>query len=225
MGIVGADGPKALIFASPEGALKAPPEAIALPAEATALALGLLDGDWFMDLAIAAGDDLLIVHGRNYKKWSPTDVAPQPAVEKHHLSFPISSMAIGDFIPDSAHRVDIALSANDGTVHLLNNSGGKWQDVAQTSVNSVNQESQTSRVGYKLISARVSSGPNDDLLVLDPDGRQIEILTSDTEARSRGDAARFSASRSPMFLRLWKWKMRRRLCSQCDSTVTRSAIL
>ena len=66
VGITGPTGPKVLVFQSPEGALRGRPESITLPAEATALALGELDED-FADLAVAAGRDLLIVHGRDRK--------------------------------------------------------------------------------------------------------------------------------------------------------------
>ena len=66
VGITGPAGPKVLVFESPEGILRGRPEAITLPAEATALALGELDED-FADLAVAAGRDLLIVHGHDRK--------------------------------------------------------------------------------------------------------------------------------------------------------------
>ncbi|HJZ68698.1 MAG TPA: VCBS repeat-containing protein, partial [Blastocatellia bacterium] len=65
VGIVGVDGPQVLIFEGPDGVLKATPEAIPLPVEATALAIGQLDDSYEIDLAIAAGHELLIAHGRD----------------------------------------------------------------------------------------------------------------------------------------------------------------
>jgi len=66
VGIVVSDGPKALVFESPRGALRGTlkPESFDLPAEAIALALGDL-GEGYSDLAVAAGRDLLIVQGRD----------------------------------------------------------------------------------------------------------------------------------------------------------------
>lgn len=63
--IVAPDGPEVLVFEGPEGALKAKPESFDLPAEATSLALGQLDDEYQTDLAVAAGRDLIIVHGRD----------------------------------------------------------------------------------------------------------------------------------------------------------------
>lgn len=65
VGIMGANGPEVLVFESAEGAIKAKPEVFPLPAEATALALGQLDEDYPMDLAVAAGHELVILHGRD----------------------------------------------------------------------------------------------------------------------------------------------------------------
>ncbi len=62
--VQGPDGAEVLIFEGPDGALKTKPESLTLQAHATALALGQLDEDYPADLAIAAGHDLLIMHGR-----------------------------------------------------------------------------------------------------------------------------------------------------------------
>src|SRR5207237_8497582 len=50
---------QALVFEGPEGAMRAMPETFDLPAEATALVLGQLDGRPENDLAVAAGTDLI----------------------------------------------------------------------------------------------------------------------------------------------------------------------
>src|SRR5262245_56585105 len=67
VGIAGPDGPKLLVFEGPDGALRASPEIIPLPASATAFASGQLDDSYEIDLAIAAGPELLILHGRDGK--------------------------------------------------------------------------------------------------------------------------------------------------------------
>jgi hypothetical protein len=163
VGIVGADGPQTLVFESPEGALRgvmagahggtpvqmtgagATPvrasvsgrprwsEAIPLPAEATALALGQLDDSYEMDLAIAAGRELLIVHGRD-RKLSLDEIrraeVPLASVDQRSYPFTITSLALGDFLWDQEHRTEIALLTDDGTVHLLqkakSNNADEW---------------------------------------------------------------------------------------------------
>ena len=61
VGIMTPNGPEAVVFQGPAGAIKGQPEVFPLPAQATALALGSVDEDYLMDLAIAAGRELLIV--------------------------------------------------------------------------------------------------------------------------------------------------------------------
>jgi hypothetical protein len=53
------------VYEGPDGALKAEPEEIDLPTEATSLALGQMDASYEMDLAIAAGNELIVAHGRD----------------------------------------------------------------------------------------------------------------------------------------------------------------
>lgn len=67
VGVVADDGPKALVFEGPEGALKARPEVFRLPSQPNALALGQFDDDYPIDLAVGAGSDLMIIHGRDRK--------------------------------------------------------------------------------------------------------------------------------------------------------------
>jgi hypothetical protein len=67
VGVVGSEGPRVLVFEGPDGALRGASWPLALPQEATALALGQLDDSFEMDLAVAAGPELLIVQGRDRK--------------------------------------------------------------------------------------------------------------------------------------------------------------
>ncbi|MFQ5814799.1 MAG: FG-GAP repeat domain-containing protein, partial [Anaerolineae bacterium] len=120
LGIVGPEGPQVLLFGSPEGALRGGPEAFALAAEATALTLGQLDEDYSVDLAVAAGHELLIIHGRERRTLSdetePAEVPPA-TIDQRSFPFAITSLAVGDFTGD--HRTDLALLSEDGTAHLL----------------------------------------------------------------------------------------------------------
>jgi hypothetical protein len=62
----GSKGARALVFEHPNGAMKATPEAIALPGKATALQLGRFGGT-FNDLAATVGSESMIVRGRDRK--------------------------------------------------------------------------------------------------------------------------------------------------------------
>src|SRR4029450_73581 len=64
-GVAAAEGPRLLVLESPPGALGAEPEAIDLPANASDLVLGRMDDDYLIDLAVAAGKSVVIVHGRD----------------------------------------------------------------------------------------------------------------------------------------------------------------
>src|SRR5215813_1654681 len=65
--VKGQQGAKVLVFESPDGAFEDSPEEFALPAEASSLALGQLDNEANLDLAVAAGRGLVIIHGRDRK--------------------------------------------------------------------------------------------------------------------------------------------------------------
>src|SRR5438477_2166464 len=88
-----------LVFEGPEGALKHDPETIALPAPATSLALGQLDDGYEMDLAIAAGNDLVIVRrGDRRQSLDEGERArvARPKIETHEMPFAIASIATGN---------------------------------------------------------------------------------------------------------------------------------
>jgi hypothetical protein len=97
-------------------------EAFALPAEATALALGQLDENYEMDLAVTAGREVIIVHGRDRKlsldEAQRAEVKPA-YIDQRTFPFTITSLAVGDFVWDKRHRMEIALLSNDGAVHVL----------------------------------------------------------------------------------------------------------
>jgi hypothetical protein len=119
VGIVRDSGAKALVFESPLGALRGAPEVLALPGQATALALGHLDDDALPDLTVAAGRDLLIVYGRD-RRLSLDEVrraqAPPARVERVSLPFAIASLALGSFAPGADRQQGIALLSGWATL-------------------------------------------------------------------------------------------------------------
>jgi hypothetical protein len=175
VGIVGAAGPQALVFESPDGALRGAPEVFALPGEATALAVGRLDDDPLNDLAVAAGQRLVMIKGRDRRL--SLDEARRAEVEPAAISeraFPaaITDLAIGDFI--GAQRSKLALMFDDGTVQML---GPDSAEAAETSRSGFGQwparevlrisPSRDSRAGSRLARARLSTNPGEDLVVAD----------------------------------------------------------
>lgn len=197
VGIVGSDGPQVLVFEGPEGALRGKPEALPLPAEATALALGQLDESYEMDLAVAAGREVLVLHGRD-RKLSLDEArqaqVPPAAMDGHAMPFAIASLAAGDFVWDEDHRTDLALLSEDGMVHLMGRERtgtGAWGEVANVPVSS------GSRVSAPLMmKARVSVGPADDLVVVDRANHQLHIMMGDTRAADKMSAS--VSQRSPI---------------------------
>jgi CSLREA domain-containing protein len=184
VGISSSDGPEVLVFEWPEGALRGDPEVFALPAEATALALGQLDEDYPMDLAVAARSELLIVHGRDRRL--PLDELRRAAVAPatiDQLSFPfsITSMVAGDFIKEQGYQLELALLAEDGVVHLLERTAEDGESKVEDS--GWKQASAWDGLsGSLLVRAKVSSLPTDDLVVIDSTNHQLRILISDHEA-------------------------------------------
>jgi hypothetical protein len=151
-----------------------------LPTEATALALGQLDDSYEMDLAVAAGRELIVVHGRDRE--SRIENRGWPRVKHYSFPFTISSLALGDFVWDQEYRTEIALLSDDGAVHLIENRGSKIKDRQWGQVSAPAGVSRS-----LLVRVKVSSLPTDDLVVLDQKHHQLHILlpaTSDQRLAS-----------------------------------------
>jgi hypothetical protein len=124
VGVVGDDGAQVLIYATRQGVLTDEPLRVPLPAEATALAIGQLDEKLPVDLAVAAGNQVIIIHGPeqalpDYAQHDPLFSTQTPPVETMGFPLAIASLAVGDFIPDRDYRIELALLSEDGTVHLI----------------------------------------------------------------------------------------------------------
>jgi hypothetical protein len=178
VGVVAVDGPKVLVFEGPEGALKAQPEVFSLPAEPKALALGQLDADYPMDLAVGAGSELVIIHGRDRKlsldESRQAEVLPA-RVERRTLGFEIRSIAVGAFT--GGNKTSLSLLASDGTVYMTSTqeNESRQKTTHNRKMGDVSVMGQW-RGATQLICARVSTGPADDLIMLNKDGQQLQIL-------------------------------------------------
>ncbi|HXU08286.1 MAG TPA: VCBS repeat-containing protein, partial [Blastocatellia bacterium] len=184
VGVSGERGAKVLVFEGPDGALKAKPEVFDLRSEATSLALGQLDDSYEMDLAITAGRELTIVHGRDRKlSLDPRRHKEVPKALITSRAFPsaILSVAVGDFAGNG--HSGLALLFANGTLRLIENNkpGGKRSRASNRSITKWSRPvargpwSKSSR----LVCARVSSQSFDDVVVVDPQSRAVEILTLD----------------------------------------------
>jgi hypothetical protein len=99
-----------------------------MAAPITGLALAALDDDPYYDLAITAGNELVIARGRDRWLSLPEGIRPAVAaaqVERRPLPYTAVSVAAGDFIWSADYRLELALLADDGSLHLLDGTGAE----------------------------------------------------------------------------------------------------
>jgi hypothetical protein len=179
VGIMTQDGAQVLVFESPEGALRGAPESFPLPGAANALAFGQLDDDRTPDLAIASGNEVIIVHGRDRKlsldEEHRADVKPAE-VNKMALDSAVLSIVVGDFAGDSGQEL-AALTA-DGRVRVLERGSQKAAEF-HTSGAMTLSVATGSTLPTRLLAAKVSSLPKDDLLVFGGT-HAVQVLATST---------------------------------------------
>ncbi|NJO05353.1 MAG: CSLREA domain-containing protein [Chloroflexaceae bacterium] len=181
--VVGIDDsatPRLLVFEGAQGALAAAPETIALPHPARALAVGQLDGQPGHDIAVAAGREVLILHGRD--RHLSQDSQRRAAVAAPHLSRwyatlePVA-LAVGNFAGTAAAEV-AALDAT-GRLALLDPRDGTVQALHLPGT-----------AATHLQAARVSGLPTDDLLLLNPTDDTLHLLLDGAAADTAAHADR-----------------------------------
>jgi hypothetical protein len=119
VGVAGPNGARLLIYDGAEGGLTATPMEFPLVNEATAVQFGGMDTDPFMDIAVAAGNEIDILHGWG-RKFSP---ALETRVERVSAPSEVVGMAIGRYLWDRQARQEIAVLSGDGTVSILQPEG------------------------------------------------------------------------------------------------------
>ncbi len=115
VGVRGPDGPELLVFQSRDSAVRAEPERLPLAAAATAIALGQLDDGPPRDIAVAAGDAVGIVYGRD--RLVNDNGATEDGIRSYPLGAAVESVAVGDFVGDA--RQEVAALTADGSVQVL----------------------------------------------------------------------------------------------------------
>src|SRR5262249_41590034 len=201
-------GPQILVFEGAEGALRRAPEIIALPSAASGVALGQFDDDGMIDLAVAAGERLLIVHGRDRRlslDHSQQPAAPPAQVGERVFPASIIALAAGDFV--GGPQLDLALLTADGAAQVLENqrvaSTGMGKDVraGASRARSYPVEQWTAKEIYRplnaqspgrrpvsspiMFAARLSSSPHDQLILAGGSSRRLLILNGENEANGR----------------------------------------
>ncbi len=116
VGVSGSGGDSLLIFDAVEGFSNALAQ-YPLSGPASAIELGGLDDDPFMDVAVAAGSEVLIVHGWGRKE----QVAAAARAERITVASDLRGLAVGEFAWDRQGRSEIAALSADGTVHIVQN--------------------------------------------------------------------------------------------------------
>jgi uncharacterized protein (TIGR03437 family) len=207
--VAGNAGAQLLIFEGAKGAFKAEPEVIGLPATATALALGQLDDEYPFDLAVAAGNELLIVHGRDrqtaLRESLGADVI-DALIERAPFNFEITSLATGRFTNDRNDA--IALLASNGSLQLLKRdtakSASQWGEVVGEMSTTVNTAAaRHTSLAPKLVRALLSNRPYDDLVIVDAGNQQLHIVMGEMflpPAERAGNEAMIAIPQQPITL-------------------------
>jgi hypothetical protein len=220
IGVVGTNGPRVLVYDDGLKGLLGAPDSFDLPAEANTLTIAKLDDDTAGDLAVGAGNSLVVIHGRNPAQ----DAAAKNTIERSDLPFAIRGIAAGDFIFDREGKTKLALLSDDGTVHLMTSGlldtrpytaeelatrhrerlryrRGEIDQAATIALDkSLVRRSAGGRSWLEadrragavptgvapqswLATARVSSLPTDDLLMLDPSANKLQILQNTKDGK------------------------------------------
>ncbi len=127
VGITTDAGAQVLVFEWPEGALRGKPETLSIPAAAASLTMAPLDDSGMYSLAVAAGRDLVVFHGRdrrltNIKK--VRDAVPAAEMTRQSFSFGLRALTAGKFTSD---LLDLAALGDDGKVHFLERADADYQ--------------------------------------------------------------------------------------------------
>src|SRR5215213_9990488 len=115
VGVSGPGGQALLIFDDAVQGFSNALVQLQLSEPASAIEFGGLDDDPFMDVAVAAGSEVLVVHGWGRKE----QVAAGSRVERINVGPGVRGLALGQFVWDRQGRSEIAALTYDGTVHIV----------------------------------------------------------------------------------------------------------
>jgi len=118
IGVETPNGPALLIYDGDTG-LSGEPMSFQLSAPATSIQITGLDNDPFMDVAVAAGSEVNVIHGWGRKQ----EVSLESRRERINLNNNARELAAGYFIWNRAGNHQIAVLSDDGTVNVLDQAG------------------------------------------------------------------------------------------------------
>jgi hypothetical protein len=174
----GAAGPRVIVFEGATGALSATPETFALPARAASVAIGDLDGDLYTDIAVGAGNELVVIHGRDRQSYlgGPLQTpVPDALISTYSFPAPIQSVAAGRFTGSRISEVAVLLGS--GAITLVGD-GGPKRTIA----------SDAPRVNAKrgrLVAGRVSGLASEDLVMIDSGAHKLQIWMDGDQRSAR----------------------------------------
>ena len=128
LGVDTGNGFEVLVFESPAGALRGKAEVFPASAAVTALVMMPLDDDHFNDLAVAAGTELMVIHGRDRMLSYPQatrDSVPLATITRQSLPFQVRALTAGRFT--SATLQDLAALGDDAKIHFLERPDAEYQ--------------------------------------------------------------------------------------------------
>lgn len=164
-----------LIFESPEGAFRAAPESTPMPCPIIGIAAGSLDDDYPYDFTALSDNQIFILHGRDRKlSSSPRKQSEVKAVAITTLTLPFqgAGIATGDFLWTPDHQHEIAVLSSDGREIAW----ARWVGDNQFEIHTLPLTSaipMSSQGQVKMMRARVSGLPPDDLLIVTPNATGI----------------------------------------------------
>ena len=171
-----ADGARAMIFEGAEGALRRAPESLLLAAPVTDIALGDVNNDWSIDIAFAAGAEVVVVNGRDRMlSLTAERQAEVPAAGMHRVAYgsAVQAVAMGDFIGDS--QPELAALTADGQVHVASDAVRVASDSRPYSGAATALAVETGR--KRLVTAKVSASQKNDLLVFGS-GTEVQVVSA-----------------------------------------------
>ncbi len=170
VGIDTGDGFQVLVFESPAGALRGKAEVFPASAAVNALAMMPLDDDHFNDLAVGAGSELMVIHGRDRMLSHPKSVrdsVPPATITRQTLPFQVRALTAGRFT--SATLQDLAALGDDTKIHFLERPDAEYQAArAQAPV------SMASRNGHPFGPARAGTFDTR-VLPRKPEGHELTL--------------------------------------------------
>ena len=196
VGIVRQNTSAIAVYQSLAGVLEAEPEEISSRRPVTSIALARCDDDSWFDAAAAAGNELVLLRGRDRlrparARGEPTD---EPVVDRYDLGVEIIQIAAGDFVDDEHHRADLAVLDASGDLYAVDRRSLEPSDPSRRNHDSTRANTLELRHLYRsadsgqgaanaraLVAGRFALGESTTLLALDGP-------TSDLRLLSRGDA-------------------------------------